>query len=100
MTVGQASLIGSIFELAGVLVLGQFTFKTLREDILDPFCFEGKWDSLALGMLCASSAAMIWMMLATFTVRVIGCANCGFHLGASLCVEFTQKKNVGNCLIM
>lgn len=66
LTLFQATILAAIFEFSGALLLGRGVTKTVRKGIVDPDLFENEPEILMFGMLCALTAAGIWLIVATY----------------------------------
>eukprot|EP01091_Cochliopodium_minus_P007655 TRINITY_DN17543_c0_g1_i1.p1 TRINITY_DN17543_c0_g1~~TRINITY_DN17543_c0_g1_i1.p1 ORF type:complete len:468 (-),score=85.92 TRINITY_DN17543_c0_g1_i1:75-1478(-) len=61
-----AVILAGIFEFLGVILLGRYVSDTLKSSIVNPSYFNTDPQLFALGMFCASIAASVWLLLATF----------------------------------
>lgn len=54
-------------QFSGALLLGRGVAKTVRKGIVDPDLFEDEPEILMFGMLCALTAAGVWLIIATYS---------------------------------
>uniref|UniRef100_T1JHU7 Phosphate transporter n=1 Tax=Strigamia maritima TaxID=126957 RepID=T1JHU7_STRMM len=66
LTLRQACLLASVFELAGSILIGYKVSDTIRKGIMDVNIYEGSEKELMLGSLAALSGSAIWLLVATF----------------------------------
>ncbi|MEW5301023.1 MAG: hypothetical protein WDW36_003907 [Sanguina aurantia] len=66
LTLHQASVIGGLCDFVGALVLGAQTDKTLIGGTESPLVFASDPAVLCYGLMCALSAVIMWMVLATY----------------------------------
>ncbi|KAK7091232.1 sodium-dependent phosphate transporter 1-A-like isoform X2 [Littorina saxatilis] len=88
LTLVQACILGTIFEIAGAVLIGYKVSDTIRKGIIDVRPYNGTEDLLLLGNLSALSGSCLWLMIATFlrlpvsaTHSIVG-ATVGFSLVA------------------
>ncbi|XP_052235731.1 sodium-dependent phosphate transporter 1-A-like isoform X2 [Dreissena polymorpha] len=87
ITVRQACILGSIFEMLGAILVGSKVSDTIRKGIISPDIYtNGTEDVFLAGNLAALTGSCIWMLVATFfklpvssTHSVVG-ATIGFSL--------------------
>lgn len=101
ITMRQALLIAAVFEFAGALALGGHTARTIAGSIAKHTLFQREPEILMYGMLCALSAASIWLYIATYmelavstTHSIVG-AVMGFALvyGGAKGVVWAERKD-------
>lgn len=66
LTMRQALLVASVFEMLGAVLMGSGVAETIRSGITNVNYFYGQPDILAYGMLCALAGTGVWMILATY----------------------------------
>jgi len=65
ITIKQAIIIATIFELSGAILAGGQVTKTIRKGMLDPSLLANTPELLVYGMLASLLAAGIWLMIAS-----------------------------------
>jgi solute carrier family 20 (sodium-dependent phosphate transporter) len=77
-------------QFAGALLLGRGVTDTIKSGIVDRKVFSDSPEILAYGMLCALTAASIWLIVATYlempvstTHSIIGYASVHSLIGSS-----------------
>ncbi|XP_053601841.1 sodium-dependent phosphate transporter 1-B [Plodia interpunctella] len=88
LTLTQACILATIFEIAGAVLIGYKVSDTMRKGILDVSLYENEERLLAAGCLAALIAGAAWLLVATAlrlpvsgTHSVVG-ATVGFTLAA------------------
>lgn len=90
LTVKQAILVASIFEVLGVFLAGGSVIHTIQEKLIHSDIVLYASDTLMMGMLACSLANGIWLLIASFfgwpvssTHAMVGslAGFVGFHLG-------------------
>jgi sodium-dependent phosphate transporter len=66
LTLRQATIIASVCEFSGAVLLGSHVTDTIRKKIVKPSTFDDEPYVLMYGMLCASIASGIWLAIATY----------------------------------
>ncbi|KAL9962889.1 hypothetical protein ACROYT_G032039 [Oculina patagonica] len=66
LTLRQACIIATIFELAGAILIGARVSDTVRKGIIDINSFNGTEELAMIGSLSALSGTGIWLIVATF----------------------------------
>ncbi|XP_052765082.1 sodium-dependent phosphate transporter 1-A-like isoform X2 [Mya arenaria] len=67
ITVRQACILGTIFEMAGAILVGAKVSNTIRKGIISPEMFtNGTEDTFLAGNLSALTGSCIWLIVATF----------------------------------
>lgn len=66
LTMRQAILIAAVMEFAGAMLLGANVVGTIAGSIARRSAFQQDPEVLMYGMLCALTAASIWLLLATY----------------------------------
>jgi phosphate/sulfate permease len=66
LTLKQATIIASIFEFSGAVLLGSLVTDTVRKKIVDLDIYNDNPYALMYGMLCADLASAIWLTVATY----------------------------------
>ncbi|XP_044742745.1 sodium-dependent phosphate transporter 1 [Chrysoperla carnea] len=86
LTIKQACILATIFEIAGASLIGYTVSDTIRKGILDLSQYKNQELDLMLGCISALSASAVWLILATFlnmpisgTHSIVG-ATVGFSL--------------------
>jgi len=65
ITINQATVIASICEFTGALVMGSTVAKTIRKGIADVDEYEDAPEILMYGMMCSLASVAMWLALAT-----------------------------------
>ena len=65
VTIKQAIIIATIFELSGAVLAGGQVTKTIRKGMLDPGLLTNTPELLVFGMLASLLAAGIWLLIAS-----------------------------------
>ncbi|XP_064596975.1 LOW QUALITY PROTEIN: sodium-dependent phosphate transporter 2-like [Liolophura sinensis] len=88
LTMVQACILASIFEVLGAVLLGSKVSDTIRKGIIDVSPYNGTEEVLMVGNVSALIGSCIWLMIATFlrlpvsaTHSIVG-ATLGFALVA------------------
>ncbi|KAK3735681.1 hypothetical protein QZH41_011992 [Actinostola sp. cb2023] len=88
LTLRQACVIASIFEVAGAVLIGARVSDTVRKGIIDINSFNGTEQLVLVGSMSALTGTSVWLLIATFlnlpvsgTHSVVG-ATMGFALVA------------------
>jgi len=66
LTLKQATIIASIFEFSGAVLLGSLVTDTVRKKIVELDIYNVNPYALMYGMLCADLASAIWLTVATY----------------------------------
>lgn len=67
ITIRQACILGSIFEILGAILVGAKVSNTIRKGIIDPSIFtNGTEDVFMAGNCAALTGSCIWLIAATF----------------------------------
>ncbi|XP_061713299.1 sodium-dependent phosphate transporter 1 [Cydia pomonella] len=94
LTLTQACVLATIFEIAGAVLIGYKVSDTMRKGILDVSLYEGGGERLlAAGCLSALFAGALWLLLATALRLPVS----GTHsiVGATVGFTLTAKGPVG-----
>lgn len=88
LTLKQACVLATIFEIAGSLLLGAKVSDTIRKGIIDPELYANDSSLLLIGLVAALGGSCLWLLIATFarvpvsgTHSIVG-ATVGFSLVA------------------
>ncbi|KAL3889306.1 hypothetical protein ACJMK2_001650 [Sinanodonta woodiana] len=86
LTLRQACILGTIFEILGAVLIGARVSNTIRKGIISTDAFNGTESVFMVGNVAALSGSCIWMLVATFfklpvsgTHSIVG-ATIGFSL--------------------
>jgi len=66
LTYKQAFILGTIFEVAGAILLGYKVSDTIRKGIIDIELYEGDENTLMYGMLATLIGSAAWLLIATW----------------------------------
>lgn len=66
LTLFQACIIASIFELGGAILIGSKVSDTVRKGIIDINGFEGSEELAMVGAFSALTGTSVWLLIATF----------------------------------
>lgn len=80
----QACIIAGIFEFTGAMVLGGEVTKTIATEIVRVELFSNSPEIYMYGMLCALTAASIWLLIATYSFLAVSTT----HSIIGACVGF------------
>ncbi|KAK3578014.1 hypothetical protein CHS0354_036568 [Potamilus streckersoni] len=88
LTLRQACILGTIFEILGAVLIGARVSNTIRKGIISTDAFNGTESVFMVGNVAALSGSCIWLLVATFfklpvsgTHSIVG-ATIGFSLVA------------------
>ncbi|XP_053595632.1 sodium-dependent phosphate transporter 2 [Microplitis demolitor] len=65
LTIVQACVLATIFEIAGAVLIGYKVSDTMRKGILDVGLYEGFEKEFMIGLLCSLAGSGIWLLFAT-----------------------------------
>ena len=66
LTLRQACILATIFEILGALLMGYRVSETVRKEIFTLELYDGNEKTLMIGMLASLFGAAVWNILATF----------------------------------
>ncbi|XP_066300042.1 sodium-dependent phosphate transporter 1-like [Branchiostoma lanceolatum] len=66
LTLRQACVLASVFELLGAILVGAKVSDTIRKGIVDVSVFNGTEEKLMFGNVAALSGSGVWLLVATF----------------------------------
>ncbi|KFM59946.1 Sodium-dependent phosphate transporter 1-B, partial [Stegodyphus mimosarum] len=66
LTLRQACILATIFEILGALLMGFKVSDTVRKDIFDVSLYDDEEKLLMMGNMAALAGSAVWNILATF----------------------------------
>tara|TARA_X000000368_G_scaffold64865_1_gene46273 strand:- start:9552 stop:11093 length:1542 start_codon:yes stop_codon:yes gene_type:complete len=102
LTIKQATVLASVFETGGAILMGSHVAKTIRKGIANYECFENDPGPLMYGCMCVCLSVFMWLFIASkYEMPVSTTHSCvGGMIGMTIalkgvrCVNWYEKTDL------